>query len=323
MQRTDHPLLSPSLGSHKTLTSFHFGTPGHGPKVYIQASLHAEELPGMLVAHHLRALLEAADAAGQIQGEVILVPVANPIGLAQRVDHKAMGRFELDSSENFNRHYPDLAKAVWPAVQDKLGADPHQNVAAVRRAMGPYLQAWVPDTELQSLRRTLLLLAYDADSMLDLHCDCESVMHFYTEDACWPQLEPLTHFLQCQAILLARNSGSGPIDECLSGAWWRLADLLATHGNPARRAAAAPPLNCAARPTSATHSPRPTRRLFTSGCSTRRSSPVRRQRSCRRPCASPRRWRAPRHCVHPFRVWWCLPPRSASACRPATWWPRS
>jgi predicted deacylase len=233
MQRTDHPLLSPSLGSHKTLTSFHFGTPGHGPKVYIQASLHAEELPGMLVAHHLRALLEAADAAGQIQGEVILVPVANPIGLAQRVDHKAMGRFELDSSENFNRHYPDLAKAVWPAVQDKLGADPHQNVAAVRRAMGPYLQAWVPDTELQSLRRTLLLLAYDADSMLDLHCDCESVMHFYTEDACWPQLEPLTHFLQCQAILLARNSGSGPIDECLSGAWWRLADLLATHGNPA------------------------------------------------------------------------------------------
>ena len=66
MQRADHSLLSPSLGSHKTLTSFHFGTPGRGgPKVYLQASLHAEELPGMLVAHHLRALLEAADAAGQ------------------------------------------------------------------------------------------------------------------------------------------------------------------------------------------------------------------------------------------------------------------
>ena len=120
MQRTDHSLLSPSLGSHKTLTSFHFGTPGRGPKVYIQASLHAEELPGMLVAHHLRALLEVADAAGQIQGEVVLVPAANPIGLAQRVDHKPMGRFDLDTSENFNRHYPDLAKAVWPAVKDAL-----------------------------------------------------------------------------------------------------------------------------------------------------------------------------------------------------------
>ncbi|MCZ7391585.1 succinylglutamate desuccinylase, partial [Klebsiella pneumoniae] len=64
MQRMDHPLLSPSLGSLKTLTSFHYGQPGSGLKIYIQASLHAEELPGMLVAHHLRSALEAADAQG-------------------------------------------------------------------------------------------------------------------------------------------------------------------------------------------------------------------------------------------------------------------
>jgi predicted deacylase len=233
MQQTHHPLLSPSLGSQKTLTSLHFGTPGHGPKIYIQASLHAEELPGMLVAHHLRSLLQAAEAAGQLIGEVVLVPMANPIGLAQRVDHKPMGRFELDTSENFNRHYPDLAKAVWPAVQNDLGNDAHANIATVRRAMGEHLRAWTPDTELQSLRRALLLLAHDADFMLDLHCDCEAVMHFYTEESCWPQLEPLTQWLQCEAILLAKNSGSGPIDECLSGAWWRLTDLLGRAGNAA------------------------------------------------------------------------------------------
>ena len=121
MQRIDHPLLSPSLGSHRTLTSLHFGKPGSGRKIYIQASLHAEELPGMLVAHHLRALFEAAEAAGQIDGEIVLVPVANPIGLAQRLDHKPMGRFELDTSENFNRHYPDLAAAVEPAVMQPAG----------------------------------------------------------------------------------------------------------------------------------------------------------------------------------------------------------
>ena len=95
MHRIDHPLVSPSLGSHKTLTSFHFGKPGSGPKVYIQASLHAEELPGMLVAHHLRAVLDAADSSNQLQCEIVLVPVANPIGLAQRIAHKPMGRFEL------------------------------------------------------------------------------------------------------------------------------------------------------------------------------------------------------------------------------------
>ena len=230
MPRIDHPLLSNSLGSHRSLSSFHYGTPGRGPKVYIQASLHAEELPGMLVAHHLRALLDAADAADQIQGEVILVPVANPIGLAQRVDHKPMGRFELASSENFNRHYPDLAKAVLPIVQTQMGPDPVANVAAVRRAMGDYLRQWQPDTELQSLRRTLLTLAHDADYVLDLHCDCEGVMHFYTEEPCWPQLAPLAHLLKARAVLLAKNSGSGPFDECLSGAWWQLAEALQAAG---------------------------------------------------------------------------------------------
>lgn len=227
MHRTDHPLLTPSLGSHKTLTSFHFGRAEGGPAVYIQASLHAEELPGMLVAHHLRALLQDADAAGHITGAITLVPAANPIGLAQRVDHKAMGRFELDSSENFNRHYPDLATAIWRAVEPRLGTDPQANVAAVRHAMGAYLRDWSPATELQSLRRTLLLLAHGADYVLDLHCDCEAVMHFYTEEPCWPQLEPLTRFLQCEAVLLAKNSGSGPLDECLSGVWWRLAHMVA------------------------------------------------------------------------------------------------
>ena len=227
MQRIDHPLLSPSLGSQKTLTSFHFGTPDQGLKIYIQASLHAEELPGMLVAYHLRTLLSQAQAAGQIQGEIILVPVANPLGLAQRVDHKPMGRFDLDTSENFNRHYPDLAKAVAPGVLDALGSDAQANVLAVRQAVRDYLRAWSPTTELQSLRRTLLTLAHDADYVLDLHCDCEGVLHFYTEESCWAALEPLARCLRSETILLAKNSGGGPFDECLSGLWWQLADLLA------------------------------------------------------------------------------------------------
>jgi predicted deacylase len=108
--------------------------------------------------------------------------------------------------------------------------DATANVRLVRQAMGDYLQAWQPDTELQSLRRTLLQLAHDADYMLDLHCDCEGVLHFYTEEPCWPQLVPLAHFLGSEAILLARKSGNRPIDECLSSAWWQLADMLKAAG---------------------------------------------------------------------------------------------
>jgi len=40
MQRIDHPLLSPSLTTGRSICSFHYGQPGQGEKVYIQASLH-------------------------------------------------------------------------------------------------------------------------------------------------------------------------------------------------------------------------------------------------------------------------------------------
>jgi predicted deacylase len=233
MQRHDHPLRSPSLGLHTTLSSLHFGTPGSGPKVYIQASLHAEELPGMLTAYHLRPLLEAAEAQGQIRGEVVLVPMANPVGAAQRLQHKPMGRFELNTGENFNRHYPDFFAHISAEVLPTLGEDAQANVALVRQAIRRYLEQRQTDTELASLRRQLLLLSFDADYVLDLHCDCESVLHFYCEEACWPQLAPLAHYLQSRAILLAKNSGSSPFDESLSGVWWRLTEALAASGSTA------------------------------------------------------------------------------------------
>lgn len=230
MQRLEHPLLSPSLGAQKTLVSLHYGDPAARPKVYLQASLHAEELPGMLVAHHLRQALDEADRQGQIQGCVVLVPAANPIGLAQRLDHKAMGRFEFDTSQNFNRHYPDLADAVFDAVRDRLGPDAQANVALVRAEVTRWLNDWRPTTELESLRRELLRLSHDADVVIDLHCDWEAVLHLYTEEACWPPLEPLARLVGARAVLLARDSGGGPFDECLSGLWWQLAERLRDAG---------------------------------------------------------------------------------------------
>ncbi|MDP2416236.1 MAG: succinylglutamate desuccinylase/aspartoacylase family protein [Hydrogenophaga sp.] len=210
--------------------SFQFGHVNARPKVYLQASLHAEELPGMLVAHHLRAHLEAAERDGRLMGQVVLVPAANPIGLAQRLEHKAMGRFDLDTAQNFNRHYPDLAQAVWEDVKLRLGTDAQANVTTVRACVGAWLNAWQPMTELESLRRRLLLLSHDADVVIDLHCDWEACLHLYSEESCWQPLEPLARLLGCQAVLLAKESGGGPFDERLSGLWWQLANRLHAAG---------------------------------------------------------------------------------------------
>lgn len=225
MLRQDHLLFQDSIGVQTQVTSFQFGQVGARPKVYIQASLHAEEIPGMLTAHHLLAKLKQADAQGLIQGEIVVVPVCNPIGLAQRVDFKPMGRFELSSSENFNRHYPHLTADVWEIVKNQLSPNVDQNTAVIRKAAEQVLANWPAPTQLQSLRKTLLQLALDADVVLDLHCDCVAELHMYLEDDCWPALEPLSRLLKSRAVLLAKGSGVQCFDECLSGFWRELAEL--------------------------------------------------------------------------------------------------
>jgi len=223
MQTRRHPLLSPSLGTQRELTSWHFGPTDQGRKAYIQASLHADELPGMLVAHHLREHLEAAEQRGELLGEVVVVPLANPIGLSQTLMYHQIGRFDLASMDNFNRHYPDFFQLVKDVVADRLGPDADTNRQIIRTAMRDALLAQAPDTELQSQRRQLMLLAHDADWVLDLHCDYEAVLHLYVEEPLIPALQPLARYLGARAMLWAR--GSGPLisfDEALSGPWWRL-----------------------------------------------------------------------------------------------------
>lgn len=228
MQVTHHPLTSPALGTQRQLTSLAFGRAGAGPKAYIQASLHADELPGMLVAHHLRGLLKAAERRDEMLGEVVLVPMANPIGLSQTVMHHQIGRFELASMENFNRNYPDFFELLKDGLAAVLGPDVDANKRHIRVAMRRVLLAQTPRTELQSQRQTLMLLSHDADLVLDLHCDFEAVMHLYVEQAYLERLAPLAQRLGARALLWANGSGgSVSFDEALSGPWWRLRDHFA------------------------------------------------------------------------------------------------
>ncbi len=223
MKTVHHSLTQGTPGVSIELQSLHYGTPGKGPKATLQAALHADEIPGLLVAHHLRARLAALEAEGRIVGEVVLVPVANPIGLAQRVLQSVEGRFDLTSGENFNRHYADLFDTVAGQVDGKLTFDPTHNVALIRDALREAAAALPARGTLESLRRTLLGLSIDADIVLDLHCDSQAVMHLYTETSVWPQVEPLARFLGAQAALLAEVSGDHPFDEACSTIWPRLA----------------------------------------------------------------------------------------------------
>lgn len=219
-------------GTERRLTVLRFTGSTPGPKAYVQAAVHADEVPALLVAQHLREQLLVLDAAGKLKGEIILVPYANPIGLTQFLQGWHLGRYELDSGANFNRGYPDLFEPVAAAVADQLGPDATRNVALIRSALRAALPTQLPAAENAALKHLLYGLSCDADVVLDLHCDYEATLHTYIGTPLWPAAADLAACLQSPVNLLAEDSGGEAFDEANSRLWWRLARRFAQHPIP-------------------------------------------------------------------------------------------
>ena len=231
MEHIQHLLPWSSSGTERRLSLWRFGS---GPrKAYIQAALHADELPGMRVAVELRRRLAELEQQGRLTGVIELVPVANPIGLGQMFQATHQGRFEFASGENFNRDFPALAELVGGAVAGRLGDDGQANVQLIRQAMRQALDDLPPArSELEGLRRLLLRHACDADVVLDLHCDFESIMLLYALPQHWPNLRSLAARLRAGAVLLAEDSGGNSFDDACAVPWQRLAERFADAAIP-------------------------------------------------------------------------------------------
>jgi predicted deacylase len=212
----------PGLAAYQ-LTSYHYGRADGGRKAYIQAALHADEVPALLVAHFLRRELERLDREGRVLGEVILVPAANPIGLSQLVHGTPFGRFDLGTGLNFNRAFRQVADELKTTLAGRLGPDAAANVAAIRGAARDAVAGWQPADHVETLKKTLLAMAIDADIVLDLHCDNEAMLHLYTGTALRDKVQPLAALLGARALLLSNASGGAPFDEACGDLWWELA----------------------------------------------------------------------------------------------------
>ncbi|MFT5780859.1 MAG: putative deacylase [Pseudomonas sp.] len=222
MQRIDYVLPWSCLGTERRVSVFRFGS---GPrKAYIQASLHADELPGMRVAVELKRCLQALEAQGLLTGVIELVPVANPIGLGQMLQGQHQGRFEQSSGKNFNRDFIDLAALISPQLEGLLTGAAADNVALIRQHMVAALAALAPaGSELEGMQRVLLQHGCDADVVLDLHCDFEAAVHLYGVPQQWPRLRSLAARVGAATVLLAEDSGGSSFDEACSLPWLRLA----------------------------------------------------------------------------------------------------
>lgn len=232
MQTETVPLSGPSPGTTRSLTRHHWGNPGARPKVYLQAGLHADEMPGPLALYQLMALLDRAEAEGRINGHVVVVPLANPIGLSEWLLHKPVGRRDLEGAQNFNRGFADLAALAGDALDGQLGPYAAANVAMIRQAFAAALAAEKPQTEVDELRLRLIEGSFDADHVLDLHCDHHAVMYHYYSSAQTEIGGLLGRAVGSKLALIEDLSGGNAFDEAHTAPWRALRVRFPDHPIP-------------------------------------------------------------------------------------------
>jgi predicted deacylase len=183
-------LESDTSGQDFSLRVFRFHGRGNGPAVYMQAALHAHEMPGMVALDRLIPRLEAAEKEGRLAGNVIIVPHANPVGLAQSVFGETFGRFDFNGRVNFNRTFP---------------TDPTDRLVGRPAA--------------ERLKAVLLELAVGADVVLDLHCDDEGPVYLYVLERQLDEGRRLAHSMQAAVILTCADDDPVSFDSAISARW--------------------------------------------------------------------------------------------------------
>lgn len=188
MEKSVETISGDTEGASYAFPVFRFkGNDECAPRAYLQAALHAGELPGTAAINVLMPMLRNAEAENRIRGHITLVPQANPIGREQHLFGTIQGRFHLGTRTNFNRDFPLPSR---PEAASLPPPDP--------RAMAD-----------ARLKRRLVELSVGHDIVLDLHCDDEGVAYLYTFAALWPAMSDCAAALGLEGVILWREGEGG------------------------------------------------------------------------------------------------------------------
>ncbi len=230
------PLRGDTPGSVTEFTYYVIGPKDAPEKVHLQAALHADEHPGTMLLHHLLPMLRQADDQGLLRARFTVMPLVNPLGMASFSLRHHIGRYDVNSGINFNRRWPDLFQAVRQQLNGRLSDDERFNVNLIRKAVASWIDAQTPRTASEQLRLLVLREAHDAEFVLDLHCDDDSLPYIYTSPELMPELQDLADWMGAAATMTAADSGGGSFDEVLPQLYRKVA--LANPGKPVPMATA-------------------------------------------------------------------------------------
>jgi hypothetical protein len=229
-------LLKLSSGDIFCLQVYKFIGKQPGKKAYIQANLHGAEIVGNEVIYQLIDFLMTLDES-QIEGEIWLVPVCNPLGTNQRSHFFSTGRFNSYDGQNWNRIFWDHEKEF----NDLETFARHQIENEIETIRNNYLTrikiAWQQESNKieqpssvswnEQYRYQLQSLCLDANYAIDIHSSSNQAIDYLY---CFQERqESAKYFLLDYGILIDEYDGNS-FDEAFLKPWLALEKKLARLG---------------------------------------------------------------------------------------------
>jgi len=207
-----------------------------GKKAYIQSNLHGAEIVGNAVIQQLIEYLMTLDPS-QLQGEIWLVPVCNPLGVNQRSHFFATGRFNSYDGQNWNRIFWDYEKEVLDLTDFALRLSNNSPEVIRHNYLAKIKQAWEKEGEKinrpcsvplsHQYRYQLQSLCLDADYVIDIHSSSNQALDytFGFRERC----DSTKYLLLDYGILMDEYDGDA-FDEAFLKPWLALEKELANLG---------------------------------------------------------------------------------------------
>ncbi|WP_293128223.1 succinylglutamate desuccinylase/aspartoacylase family protein [Microcoleus sp. bin38.metabat.b11b12b14.051] len=231
------PVVQLASGDRLSLQIYQFQGAVPGKKAYIQSNLHGAEISGNAVIHQLIEFLMSQDS-NLLIGEILLVPVCNPVGVSQRSHHFSPGRYNHYDGADWNRIFWDFekegediegfAKSHINLDADTIKFNYRKQIALSFAKQLAKINAPSCRPYSEIYRYKLQSLCLDADYVLDLHSSTNQAVDYVY---CFSSREESAKaFLLDRGILMDEYDGDA-FDEAFLKPWLALEKSLTQLGS--------------------------------------------------------------------------------------------
>ncbi|MBD1942294.1 succinylglutamate desuccinylase/aspartoacylase family protein [Coleofasciculus sp. FACHB-712] len=230
------PIQQLASGDCLSIQVYKFIGANPGKKTYLQANLHGAEIVGNAVIHQLIEFLISINDT-QLNGEIWLVPVCNPISTNQRTHYFSTGRYNIFDGKDWNRIFwdyekecEDLEEFAKSHINFEKDAIEIEYYKRIKNSFDKLLEkikspSGAPFNE--RYRYQLQSLSLDADYVIDIHSSSnQAVDYLYGFHR---REESARYFLLDHEILLNEYDGDA-FDEAFLKPWLALENQLETLG---------------------------------------------------------------------------------------------